>query len=317
MIRALSARLPSLGLVGCVLAFIGYALFSIQDATTKWFVEIYAVWQVLFVRSLMTLALAVGRGGTGLIRRTAGSPHRGLVVTRSAVLLTAWVGYYTAARDLQLAELVTYYFAGPLLAIALSGWLLKEQVSLQRWIAAAIGFVGIIIACNPSIEGISPVAALALASAMLWGFSMILLRRISLVETTDVQLLSNSMVFVLVSIGPAIYLWITPPLPVLAAMFALGAVGFGAQHFLFEGYRYGPPSLMAPFEYTTLIWSFIFSYAIWGDIPRTAVFAGAGCILAGGLWTVVGEWRAGRLSGGRMAGAKVEKAGPAEPPPGR
>jgi drug/metabolite transporter (DMT)-like permease len=296
MVRALSARLPSLGLVGCVLAFIGYALFSIQDASTKWFVEIYAVWQVLFVRSLMTLSLALGRGGRGLVRRAVASPHRNLVVWRSVVLLTAWVGYYTAARDLQLAELVTYYFAGPLLAIALSGWLLKERVSLQRWIAAGIGFTGIVIACNPSIEGISPAAALAIAAAMVWGYSSILLRRISLKESTDIQLLCNSVVFVLASAGPAIYFWITPPFPVLAAMFALGIVGFGAQHFLFEGYRYGPPSLMAPFEYTTLLWSFIFSYAIWGDIPRVAVFIGAGCIVVSGLWIVITEWRAGRLA---------------------
>jgi drug/metabolite transporter (DMT)-like permease len=176
----------------------------------------------------------------------------------------------------------------------LSGWLLKERVSPQRWIAAAIGFAGIVIACNPGINGISAAATLALASAMFWGYSSILLRKISLVETTDVQLMSNSIVFVLVSLGPAIYFWITPPWPVLAAMFALGMVGFGAQNFLFEGYRYGPPSLMAPFEYTTLLWSFFFSFVIWGDIPRVAVFIGAGFIMLGGLVTVMTEWRSGR-----------------------
>jgi len=305
IVRSLSARLPSLGLVGCVLAFIGYALFSIQDAATKWFVEIYAVWQVLFIRSLMTLSLAVGTGGTSLIRRTASSPYIKLVVWRSIVLLTAWIGYYTAARDLPLAELVTYYFAGPLLAIALSGWLLKERVSTQRWVAAAIGFTGIVIACNPGIDGVSPAAALALTSAMVWGYSSILLRKISLVETTDVQLLSNSVVFVLGSIGPAIFFWITPPWPVLIPMFALGMVGFGAQNFLFEGYRYGPPSLMAPFEYTTLLWSFFFSFVIWGDVPRVAVFVGAGFIMLGGLVTVVTEWRSGR----HATGSPTDKGG--------
>jgi drug/metabolite transporter (DMT)-like permease len=79
-------------------------------------------------------------------------------------------------------------------------------------------------------------------------------------------------------------------------MAALGLIGAGAQYMIIESYRLAPASLVAPFEYTSLVWAFALTYLIWADIPRAAVFAGAAVIILSGLLTVAGEWRAGRVA---------------------
>jgi S-adenosylmethionine uptake transporter len=90
--------------------------------------------------------------------------------------------------------------------------------------------------------------------------------------------------------------WTEPAAVDLALMAALGLIGAGAQYMIIESYRLAPASLVAPFEYTSLVWAFALTYLIWADIPRTAVFAGAAVIILSGVLTVAGEWRAGRVA---------------------
>ncbi len=80
----------------------------------------------------------------------------------------------------------------------------------------------------------------------------------------------------------------------LVLMMALGLIGACGQFLLFEGFRLAAASLVAPFEYTSLIWAFCLSYVIWGDIPQAQVFLGAGLIILSGMFVVFGEWQARR-----------------------
>ncbi|MGH6934257.1 MAG: DMT family transporter [Dongiaceae bacterium] len=279
---------------GVTLAVAAYFVFSLQDATVVWLVADNSVWEILFVRSVTAalLCLALGRGA--LMRRAMASSRKGPLLLRGAVILSAWLCYYSAARRLGLAELTTIYFAAPMMVTAMSVVLLRESVSWWRWAGTAVGFVGVIIACDPAGVGLSAAVGLVLLSAVLWAYSGILVRQISAHESTPTQMLFSNALFALACGVTLPWTWTQPGLGELALMAALGLIGAGAQYLIIESYRLAPASLVAPFEYSSLVWAFILTYVIWADLPRTAVFLGAAVIILSGLLVVFGEWRSGR-----------------------
>ena len=143
---------------------------------------------------------------------------------------------------------------------------------LARWGAVALGFVGVFVACDPAELGISLPVLLVLAAAFLWGLSIVLLRKIAMQEKTIVQMILNNSFFLVTAGLPLIYLWQTPSLGQVALLFGAGSLAGFAQFALFEGMKRAPASVIAPFEYTALVWSFLLGYLIWGDVPRSGVF---------------------------------------------
>ena len=264
-----------------------YALFSSQDAAIKLLVEGISVWQVLFFRSAVILAGCGAAGGLDLFRQTV--PIVKPMLLRSFLILAAWLSYYTAAKHLQLAEMTTIYFAAPVIVTILSVFVLKEEVPLLRWAAVAIGFVGVFIACDPARLGISLPIALVLAAAFLWALSIVLLRKIALQERTLIQLVLNNAFFLVIAGVPMILFWKTPDFRDLALLLLVGFLGGVAQFTLFEGMKRAPASIIAPFEYTSLVWAFIFGYLIWQDVARPEVFVGAALIISAGLIIIGSE----------------------------
>jgi len=276
------------------LAVVGYTLFSVQDAAVKWLVADHTVWEILLVRSLTITLLCLAIGRTALTRQVLLSTNKGPLLLRGAVILGAWVCYYRAARDLQLAELVTIYFAAPLMVTALSVMLLKEQVRWQRWAATAVGFVGVIVACQPGGDVTTAAVLLTLLAALLWAYSNILVRRISAFETTIMQMLFSNAAFVIACAVTLPWTWTGPGVWEIALMVAIGIAGAAAQYILLESFRMAPASLIAPFEYTSLLAAFALSFLIWGDVPRVPVFLGAALIIVSGALVIGTEWADGR-----------------------
>lgn len=281
-------------MVGIALAVAGYFLFSVQDAAVKWLVADHTVWEILLVRSLTIALLCVALGRGKLLRQTLVTTNKGPLLLRGAVILGAWLCYYRAARDLQLAELVTIYFAAPLMVTALSVLLLQEQVRWQRWAGTSLGFIGVLVACEPGGAVSAGPILLTLLAALLWAYSNILVRRISAFETTMTQMLFSNAAFVVACAVVVPWTWTYPGAPQIALMVAIGIAGAAAQYLLLESFRLAPASLIAPFEYTSLLSAFALSFLIWGDVPRIAVFLGAALIIASGGVVIGAEWMEGR-----------------------
>jgi drug/metabolite transporter (DMT)-like permease len=287
--------------VGSVLSGIGlvtasYATFALHDAAIKWLVADYSPLQVLFIRSvvILTLCLMIGRQRT--IIQTVRSPIRNALLARAIGLLAAWLCFYPAARSLQLAELMTIYFASPLLVAILAVPILRETVTRMRWISILIGFGGVMIACRPGDLSHAGAIGLALLAAALWAGSMILIRQIATREPTLVQMLTSSFAFVLMTGTAMPFVWKTPDLQGLALMIGIGVLGALAQYLLIEGIRRAPASVVSPLEFTALVWSFLLGYLIWADVPGLNVFAGAVLIMVSGFFIVLEEWRKARTA---------------------
>jgi drug/metabolite transporter (DMT)-like permease len=247
------------------------------------------VWQILLIRSIVIMLGCIAIGGASIVGETIRSPIVRPMFLRSFLILSAWLCYYSAARHLQLAELTTISFAAPLIVTVLSIPLLGERVPASRWAAVIIGFVGVYVACNPTRLGLSLPILQVLAAAFLWGLSIVLMRKIALKERTLVQMMLNNGFFLVVAGVPMLIFWVTPDPAQLALLVFCGVLGGLAQFAMFSGMRYAPASVVAPFEYTALVWAFLLGWWIWNDVPRPELYWGAALIAAAGLMIVVGE----------------------------
>ncbi|MGE3148344.1 MAG: DMT family transporter [Pseudorhodoplanes sp.] len=287
-------HLLGMGMAGILLAITAHIFYSLHDATMKWLTSGYAVVQVFFTRCFVVSAICLLIGRAPLIERVRRSTQKGPMLVRTLILMTAWLLYITAAKYLPLAELVTLYFSCPLLVTILSVLMLKEQVHWQLWLATSVGFVGVIIACYPGTDEFKPAVLLVLVAAMLWGFSVVLLRRISHVESSSVQVLFFNATMSLLMFPLLFWFWKMPTPTDAVLLVTMGALIAAAQFLFMESFRFAPASRLAPFEYVNLICAFLWSYLIWGNVPKPEVFLGAGLIVMSGLWVIFDHWRQDR-----------------------
>jgi drug/metabolite transporter (DMT)-like permease len=302
--RSSLGRLPAAAaptaLAGMALGATAYSLFSMHDAAVKWLVIAgVPVWQVLFARSIVIVGACLVLGRGKMLARAVATPLKGPLAFRGLITLGAWLCYYSAARSLPLAQLQTLYYAAPIMTTVLAGPLLGERVPASRWLTVAIGFAGVVVACDPGRVALSLPMVLVLIAAAFWGYAAILMRQIARREGTLLQMLYMNGLFLVVTGAASAADWRMPTPRQFLLLVLIGAAGTLGQFCLFEGARRAPASVMATVEYTSLIWAFLLGLAIWGNVPHLAVFIGAGLILLAGAVLVTMERRAGRLGAGR------------------
>jgi drug/metabolite transporter (DMT)-like permease len=275
---------------GVMLGLAAFFVFPVHDALVKWLVKDLSVWQIMFVRSGIILLLISLANGFKPFPQAYRSPVRRLLGMRALVIVAAWALYYSAARYLALGELVTIYFGSPILVAFMAGPILREEVSMARWLAVMVGFAGVVIACRPGLSAPGPVLA-ALAAAALWSISTILIRLTKLAEPTSVNMVTTNLGFFILAGMTLPRVWVTPSLNEWLILIAISLAGAASQFLVFEAIRRAPASTIAPLEFTSLGWAFIIGYLVWGDAPDIFVVAGALLIGLSGIIIVSLEWR--------------------------
>jgi drug/metabolite transporter (DMT)-like permease len=274
---------------GFMVVLIAYFTFALHDALVKLLVAHFAASEILFMRSLTVVVLCLTIGGRGTVTRGLFSPMRGKLLGRAVLTFIAWLLYYSSGRYLGLAQMITIYFASPLLIAVMAGPLLGERVPPIRWFALALGFVGVLLAARPHGSGpLLPVICVG-SAAVIWAYAMILMRQISGELRGWDQVFVIAVIF-LIGCGASLpFVWKTPSLPILLMMLGLGFLSTIAQLLLIEGVKLAQASVVAPMEFSGLLWSFVFGYLIFGDVPAVGVFLGAGLILTSGAMVVISE----------------------------
>jgi drug/metabolite transporter (DMT)-like permease len=272
---------------------LAYSLFSTHDAANKYLAATLPVWQVLFFRSVTIVvgALVLGRGK--LVARVVATPLKWQLLGRGGLTLTAWLLYYTASRDMPLAQLMTLYFSSPIMVAVLAIPVLGEKVSWARWGALAVGFGGVLLASDPLGVHASLATAMVLAAAVLWAVAILLMRVIARREASLVQIFYQNALFLVVTGAVTLFLWVPPSPFQFVLLMLIGVLGGAGQFFMFEGIRLAPASVMSTVEYTGLLWAFLLGYVFWGDIPSGPTWIGAGAIFASGVFLLVMERKRG------------------------
>ena len=275
---------------GVLCMLLAVAAFSLMDASMKTLAPHYPPMQVTALRGLTSLPLvllwALVDGGPGQLVRIRWPLHllRGVL---SVIMLVAFV---YALRQLPLAETYSLFFVAPLLITALAVPILGEKVGWRRWLAIFIGLGGTLIVLRPSGQGMLSLGGLAvIVSAVGYALSAITVRVLGRTDTTQsmvVWMLAMLSVFA-VALTWREWLPVDPahwkPIAVLGVAGAIGQWG------ITEAFRRAPASLLAPLEYTALVWGLGFDWYLWNTLPDRTTWLGAAVIVVCGLYLVRGE----------------------------
>jgi drug/metabolite transporter (DMT)-like permease len=268
---------------------IAVAAFSGMDSLLKVLSEHYPPMQVVTLRGAASIPfmllplLLMGRLGTL-------KPVRiGMHLLRAVLMLLVLVAFVHAVRALSLANAYAIFLAAPLIVTALSVPLLGEHVGWRRWVAVCFGLIGVVVMLHPTASSLVSLGAVAaLASAIGYAFNVIALRVVTRTVTTA------SVVFWMIGLMTVLSLILSAPgwVPIRSQdWILLGAIGVFssiAQHLLTEAFRRAPPSVVAPFEYTALLWGILIDRVVWGVFPTSRMYVGGSIVIASGLYLI---WR--------------------------
>ena len=276
--------------IGLMLA--AMLLFSMNDAMGKWLVGAYSPAQLLLIRSLAALVILLpllGRVGLAASVRV----ERPALHLLRTLLATADVSvFYIAVMYLPLADVMAFYLAAPIFVAALSPFLLGERIGWRRWTAIVIGFVGVLIALAPSAATFALPALLALAGSLF--FTLFVLTTRALGAAPDgVLVLWQTLGALIVGLVVTPFVW-TPPSTLDYGLLALlGIVSMGAHLCVTRSLKLAPAAVVAPYQYTMLVWAVLFGYLVFGDVPTAPTLIGGAIIVATGLFIFAREQVAG------------------------
>ncbi len=264
------------------------AALTTMDAGVKWLTTGYPVPQIAFMRYAIGLFVALGMaarmGGLATLRTRRPGGH----ALRSALNIGTMLTFYYALARLPLADTIAICYVAPLFMTVLSVLVLGERVGRRRWSAIAIGFAGVLLILQPGgagpATGVGAGALFALSSALLYALTLIASRQLSTTESSHTILFYYS-VGVIASMGLLMpWLWLTPRWEDLWLILFVGIAGSFGQFFLNQAFRYGEVSLLAPLDYTGLVWAMGLGLVLWGDFPSASVLTGAAVIVAASLY---------------------------------
>lgn len=271
--------------LGIMLMLLGDFMFSANDTIGKWLVATYSVGQVLLIRSaagLVVMAPMVARHG---VRRLVEVERPGTQIARVFFSTTEVTLFYAAAVYLPLADVMTFYLAAPIWVAALSPFMLGEKVGWRRWAAILIGFVGVVVALRPSAASLSWASLMSIVGSVFFAF-MIIQSRI-LKATPDTTLVFWQTFGALVAgIIMAPFAWVTPTVSDGLLLAGLGVVAMLAHMLINRSLKLAPAAVLAPFQYTLLLWAIVFGYFVFGDVPEPMMLVGAAIIVGAGLFIV-------------------------------
>ncbi|MES0825674.1 DMT family transporter [Ruegeria sp. SCP11] len=281
---------------GLGFAFLGFAVFASHDALIKVLGGTYSVMQIIFFATLFSF---VPMAVTILTDRTTGNflPHHPwLVLLRSALMVTSMVCAFYAFSVLPLAEVYSLLFAFPLFVTVLSIPILGEVVRAQRWAAVGVGLIGVLIVLRPGATDITLGHMAALTAAFCSALGSVLVRKIGNEERSAVLILYPMLLAIVVMslVQPAVYQ--PPSLLHLAMMALVGVFSVIAQHLIILAYRAAPAGVVAPSQYSQIIWATLFGMIFFGETPDIWVAVGASIIIASGVFVVWRESRANTSS---------------------
>ena len=191
--------------------------------------------------------------------------------------------FYAAVVHLPLADVMSFYMAGPIYVAALSHLLLGEKVGWRRWMAILVGFCGVLIILRPSSAALSLSSLYALVGSLSFALSIILNRRLR--GTSDTTLVTwQTIAAGIVGGALAIGDWHSPSAMDLGAMLLLGIVSGSAHLMITRALKLAPASTLAPLHYTLLLWAIVFGFVFFDALPEPRVLIGAGIVVLAGLF---------------------------------
>ena len=218
-----------------------------------------------------------------------------LQLKRGLILLCANILFFYSISIISLAKALTLAFIAPLIVTALSPIFLKEKVGFRRWTAVIVGFIGSLIVIRPGIIEFNFASVAALGTGVLYGFYLIVTRKLSTSDSPLLTLLLTGLVGAVIMSLFAPTFWVWPTINQWSMMAAIGFFASLGHLFLILSLKFADASKLAPFSYFEIITNIIIGYYFFGDFPDVGTFIGLLIIVLSGVYIFYREQFRGNI----------------------
>ena len=270
---------------GITLLLVSSIFLGTSDATSKYLSTTLPSIEIAWIRFLVFALIMVPAMVPGSPLFALRTQRPMLQVTRGMALLGSSLLFISGLRFLPIAEASATSFVSPLFVTALSIFFLSEKVGLRRWLATAVGLLGVLIVLRPGTSAFHPAAFFPVVSAFAWACTLILTRKMSGQERTVVTMTYSSIVGFAVLCALVPLVWVTPSWHDILLGLIIGVASTAGQWIVVLAFRYADASVLAPFSYIQLLWVTLLGFVIFGEVPDVWTVVGAAFIVASGLYT--------------------------------
>ncbi|TAL83607.1 MAG: DMT family transporter [Candidimonas sp.] len=261
----------------------GILALSLSDAAVKSLDGRYPAMQVLFLRAAIALPLVTALALSLEGRRALYTRQLGLHTARGLLNVIGATAFYLGLVHLQLAETTAIAYAAPIFVVLLSRIILKEKLDAYRSMAIALGFAGVVIIVRPGGSAFQAASFYPLITAMTYATMMVSARRIDPTQSFPNLMFYAVMPQVVFSIIPQPWIW----QPVAGAdwliLIAIGVFSSLGISLISQAFRFAPAAIVAPFDYTGLLWATFLGWLVWGELPDAISYVGMALIIGAGL----------------------------------
>jgi len=243
----------------------------------------YNAVQITFARAIVVLILLMPfiykLGGLNFLKTKKPFLH----FFRGLAGLIGNVMFFLAFQRLPVADVTVISQAVPIFSCILAIIFLGETIGWRRWTAITIGFLGVIIAINPSVN-IAVASLYALGGTLMWSTTIIFLRLLGSTEHPVKTVFYFMLVSVLITSIFQPFLWKKPSFEVILLFIGIGIAALLTQLLMTYALQKAPASIVSPFNYTGIVWAIIFDYIIWNAHPMFATIFGGIIITISGIY---------------------------------
>ena len=269
---------------GIALMLLSTVFLGTSDVTAKYLSSglpsIEITWLRFVVFALIMLPAMLPRTAVYSLR----TGRTSLQLLRGATLVGSSLFFISGLHYLPIAEASATGFVSPLFVTALSIILLSESVGIRRWLASAVGLIGVLIILRPATSAFRPAALFPVLSALCWAFTLTMTRMMSGREHAITTMTYSAIAGVVILTALVPFAWVTPRWHDILFGILIGVASTAGQWIVVLAFRYADASVLAPFSYTQLLWVSMLGFVIFGEVPGISTVSGASFIIASGLY---------------------------------
>jgi drug/metabolite transporter (DMT)-like permease len=270
---------------GIALILASTVFLGVSDVTAKYLSATLPSIEIAWIRFAVFAIIMTPAMMPGTPLFALPTDRLGLQLLRGLTVLSSSLFFISGLSFLPIAEASATGFVAPLFVTALSIVFLSEKVGLRRWIATAVGLVGVIIILRPGFGAFHPAAFFPIVSALAWACTLIMTRMMSGTERAVTVMAYSSIVGVCILTAMVPFVWVAPSWHDILFGIFIGVASTAGQWIVVLAFRYADASVLAPFSYMQLLWVSVLGFMVFGELPDVWTVTGAAFIVASGLYT--------------------------------
>ena len=263
---------------------LAWVMLPIMDGFAKYLSSDLPVLQITWARYFFTVAFTLPIMFFFFRKNLVWTDKPKLQLIRGLILLTANVCFFYSISIISLAKALTLAFIAPLIVTAFSPIFLGEKVGFRRWSAVITGFIGSMVVIRPGFVEINLASLAALGTGVMYGFYLIITRKLSSSDNPLLTLLLTGVVGAIIISFVMPFVWIKPTLNQWSMMAAIGIFACVGHLFIILSLKYADASKLAPFSYFEIVTNIIIGYYIFSDFPDKWTFLGLFIIILSGIY---------------------------------